>query len=100
MKLRSLEEEVLCMTYTKDACAELEKIRRKMLTKMNSVRCEVLKYRMRCIIEIIMKGLGLRLGQWHNIGLPPPWGRGVDISKTTKFRLILAFFEHRVLSFV
>ena len=43
MKLQSLEEEVLCMTYTKDVCNELEKVRRKMLTKIDSVRCEVCK---------------------------------------------------------
>ena len=49
MKLYSLEQEVLCMTYTKEACTELENIRRKMLTKMESVHCEVLKYIIRCV---------------------------------------------------
>ena len=42
MKLRSIEEEVSCLTYTKEACNELEKIRRKILSQMDSVNCEVL----------------------------------------------------------
>ena len=41
MKLKSLEEEVQCKTYTKEACNKLEKVRRRMLDKMDAVRSEV-----------------------------------------------------------
>ena len=43
MKLKSVEEDILCLTYTKEACTELEKVRRKMLAKMESVRSEASK---------------------------------------------------------
>merc|ERR1719510_1761430 len=41
MKLRSLEEEIRCLTYTKEACAELEKTRREILAQTDSVRRQV-----------------------------------------------------------
>lgn len=41
MKLKSLEEEVACLTYTKEACTELEKIRMSLLEKTESVHTEV-----------------------------------------------------------
>ena len=41
MKLKSVEDEVRCMTYTKETCSELEKIRRKIISKTDSVRNEV-----------------------------------------------------------
>ena len=41
MKMKSLEEEERCKTYTKEACNELEKVRRKMLDKLDAVRSEV-----------------------------------------------------------
>ena len=45
MKLRSLEEEIRCMTYTKEACAELERTRREILAQTDSVRRQVSQLR-------------------------------------------------------
>ena len=41
MKMKSVEEEVRCMTYTKEACVELERIRRKIIARTELVQNEV-----------------------------------------------------------
>ena len=41
MKLKSLEEEGIKETYTKDACVNLENVRRRLLSKIDMVTCEV-----------------------------------------------------------
>ena len=41
MKLKSLEEEGIKETYTKEACVKLENVRRRLLSKIDMVTCEV-----------------------------------------------------------
>ena len=41
MKLKSIEEEGIKETYTKDACVNLENVRRRLLSKIDMVTCEV-----------------------------------------------------------
>ena len=41
MKLKSLEEECIKETYTKEACVKLENVRRRLLSKIDMVTCEV-----------------------------------------------------------
>ena len=41
MKLKSLEEEGIKETYTKEACGNLENVRRRLLSKIDVVACEV-----------------------------------------------------------
>merc|ERR1712141_835751 len=43
MKLKSLEEEGIKETYTKEACVKLENVRRRLLSKIDMVTCEVAK---------------------------------------------------------
>jgi len=43
MKLKSLEEEGIKQTYTKEACVNLENVRRRLLSKIDMVTCEVAK---------------------------------------------------------